>query len=106
MLDKPNPHNYDLYQYCWLLLTTEFKDLHNPKLALQYSESLVARTKGESPEMLDLLARAQAATGNPNSAVQTEKKALSAIKQDGASELRSELEKNLADFTAQAARGH
>lgn len=106
MLEKPNPHNYDLYQYCWLLLTTEFKDLRNPKLALKHAETLVARTKGESPDMLDLLARAQSATGNPNSAVQTEQQALAAIKQGGASELRSEFEKNLADFTAQAARGH
>lgn len=106
LVEKPSPHNYDLYQYGWLLLTTEFIELRNPRLALQYSEKLVALTKDESPEMLDLLARAQSASGSPRLAVQTEEKALSVISKDGASELRSELEKNLAGFRGQAAQSH
>jgi tetratricopeptide (TPR) repeat protein/tRNA A-37 threonylcarbamoyl transferase component Bud32 len=104
MVDKPTPHSYDLYQYCWRLLTTEFKDLRNPRVALQIAENLVARTKGESPEMLDLLARAQSANGKPLLAVQTEEKALAALPKSAASDLRLELETNLSAFRAQAPR--
>ncbi len=106
MIEKKTPHSNDLYQYCWLLLTTKFDELKNPRLALQYAGELVARTKGESPAILDILARAQSANGDSRTAIRTEEKALSMLSKDEASELRSELESNLAGFRAQASRGH
>jgi len=104
MIEKQDPHSYDLYEYCWRLLTTEFKDIQNPALALQIAQTLVTRTRSESPEMLDLLARAQSATGDAAMAVKTEAKALAALPRTATSAMRSEFEKNLADFRAQAAK--
>jgi hypothetical protein len=87
-------------QYCLELLNTPFKDLRAPGLARQYAKQLVETTRGKDPYALDLLAQADYATGNAAHAVETETRALSLVPPDSVSELRKELEANLAKFSA------
>jgi serine/threonine protein kinase/tetratricopeptide (TPR) repeat protein len=98
MVDAPGASDYEIYQYCWLLLTTPFRDLRAPSLARHYAEQLVQSTAGKDPNTLDLLARAFAGGGDYSRAVDTEAKALSLLPSGSASDLRTELEKNLSSF--------
>ena len=59
---------------------------------------LVEATRGEDPRMLDLLARAYAGTGNFEHAVETETRALNLLPRDLRSDLKEEIETNLAEF--------
>jgi tetratricopeptide (TPR) repeat protein len=93
----------DLHQYAWLLLTTPCTELRDPVTALQYAERLHEMTHGQDPRMIDLLARATAALGSPSRAVEYEVRALQLLPADTPSDLKHELETNLADFRAQAA---
>ncbi|HLW77887.1 MAG TPA: protein kinase [Bryobacteraceae bacterium] len=93
----PQASELDMQQYAWLLLTTPFQDLRDPREALTYAEKSVAITNGADPAMLDTLARAQAANRNFDDATRTEEKALALIP-GGQSDLRKELEDNLARF--------
>jgi tetratricopeptide (TPR) repeat protein len=92
----------DLYQYAWLLLTTPCKELRDPATALQYAERLHQMTNGQDPRMLDLVARATAALGSPARAVEYELRALQMLPSDTTSDLKQEIETNLADFRNQA----
>ena len=87
----------DMQQYAWLLLTTPFVELRDPTEALLYARKAAAITNGSDPAMLDTLARAQAANKDYASAMETEKKAL-ALVGAGQSDLRTEIENNLARF--------
>jgi tetratricopeptide (TPR) repeat protein len=87
----------DMQQYSWLLLTTPFVELRDPAEALRYARKAVAITNGSDPAMLDTLARAQAASNDPAAAMETEQKAL-ALVGAGQSDLRTEIENNLARF--------
>ena len=60
-------------------------------------------TQGSDPGLLDTLARAFEATGKLGQAVETEQKAL-ALLPAGVSDLRKELEANLARFKGKLAR--
>jgi tetratricopeptide (TPR) repeat protein len=102
MVDAPGASDYEIYQYCWLLLTTPFQDLRAPSLARHYAEQLVQATAGKDPNTLDLLARAYAGAGDFARAVETETKAVALLPPNTVSDLRTELEKNLANFRARA----
>jgi tetratricopeptide (TPR) repeat protein len=104
MMESPEASEYDLQQFCYLLLTTKFTDLQNPALALKYSQKLVDWTKGQDPRMLDLLATAYDASGDPSKAVEVEMKALELLPREGASDLRAVMEKYLEDFRARAVK--
>jgi tRNA A-37 threonylcarbamoyl transferase component Bud32/tetratricopeptide (TPR) repeat protein len=104
----PDAADYDLHQYAWILVRTPFADLRDPRAAVEYAQRAVERTNGTEPALLDLLAQAYAAAGDPARAVETERRSLALLPalDPGArkSALRVELETNLAKFEAQAAR--
>ena len=104
MVDAPNASDYDLFQYCWLLVTTPFRDLQAPALARHYATQLVESSAGKNPDYLNLLALAYDATGDPQRAVATETKALALFPPDSASRSMTELKENLAKFRARAER--
>jgi eukaryotic-like serine/threonine-protein kinase len=87
----------DMQQYAWLLLTTPFVELRDPAEALLYARKAVAITNGSDPALLETLARAQAASNDYAGAMETERKAL-ALVGAGQSDLRTEIESNLARF--------
>ncbi len=100
MVDGIEPAIPEIEQYCELLLTTPFKDLQAPALARQYAKQLVEMTKGTDPYTLDLLAQADYAAGNAIQAVETETKALALLPPNSVSDLKKQLEANLAKFRA------
>jgi tetratricopeptide (TPR) repeat protein/predicted Ser/Thr protein kinase len=104
----PDAADYDLHQYAWILVRTPFEDLRDPRAALEYAQRAVERTNGTEPALLDLLAQAHAAAGDPVRAVEASRRALSllpALEPGGRkSALRIELETNLAKFETQAAK--
>lgn len=106
MVDAPGASDYEIYQYCWLLLTTPFRDLQAPALARHYAEQLVQTTAGKDPNTLDLLARAYDGAGDAPRAVETETKALALLPPNSASDLRTELVENLTKFRSRAAGKH
>lgn len=93
----------DVYQYAWILLTTPCTDLRDGATALGHAEHLVKMTREEDPRTLDLLARAQAATGQLARAIETDARALKLLPADTASDLKKEIESNLALFRSGAA---
>jgi serine/threonine protein kinase/tetratricopeptide (TPR) repeat protein len=98
MVDRGDASEVDLFQYAWILLTTRCAELRNARSARAYAERLVEITTGQDSRTLDLLARAYAAAGQRAQAVETEGRALDLLPADSPSDLRSELEGNLADF--------
>ena len=102
MVDAPNVNDYEIHQYCWLLVTTPFKDLQAPAIARHYADLLVQKTGGKNPAYLDLLARAFDSGGDERQAVDTESKAIALLPPGSASGLRTELEENLTQFRARA----
>lgn len=104
MVDAPEASEYDLQQYCWILVTTPFKDLRDAATARHYAERLVALTGGKDARNMDLLARAHYAAGNVKDAVNTEMRALDLLPRDTTSDLRKELEANLTGFRLRTAR--
>lgn len=103
----PDAADYDLHQYAWILVRTPFADLRDATAALECAQRAVDRTNGTEPALLDLLAQAHAAAGDPARAVEVSRRALGLLPAlDGGrkSALRLELEANLAKFEAQAAR--
>jgi non-specific serine/threonine protein kinase/serine/threonine-protein kinase len=97
LVDRPDASDFDLQQYCWLLVTTPFAQLRNPGEAIRYAQRGVATTKESHPGLLDVLARAYSLAGDQVRAVETERKAI-ALLPAGPSDLRKELEENLARF--------
>jgi len=76
MVDKPAPSSYDLFQYCWDLLTTPFQDLTQPQEALRLARKAVELTRGADPGLVHVLALAWQANGDLEQAVATEGRAL------------------------------
>lgn len=97
LVDQPDVTQYDLQNYAWILVTTPFTELRSPARAEQYAQKAVGMTQGSDPSVLDTLARAFEATGKLGQAVETEQKALGLLP-PGGSDLRKELEANLARF--------
>ena len=91
---------FEMYQYTWSLLTTQFKDLRDPAVAKRYAQKLIEMSKGQDVGSRDLLARAYAGTGNFARAAEIETEALSMLPRDDPSDVRKELEANLSAFRA------
>jgi eukaryotic-like serine/threonine-protein kinase len=104
IVDLPDASQYDVYNYAWILVTTPFEPLRNPSAAEKYADKAVRMTDGSDPRMLDLLARAYDSAGKARHAVETEAKALKLLPASGQSDLRKELEDNLARFRSRLAR--
>jgi non-specific serine/threonine protein kinase/serine/threonine-protein kinase len=102
IVDAQGASFIEIYNFCWLLLTTPFKDLQDPAVAKVYAEKLVSSTREKDPNTLDLLARAQFGTGDAKRAAETETKAISLLPPNTQSDARKELESNLAKFRARA----
>jgi non-specific serine/threonine protein kinase/serine/threonine-protein kinase len=99
-VDTSDASAFEMYQYTWSLLTTQFKDLRDPGLAKRYAQKLIEMSKGQDVGSRDLLARAYAGTGNFAHAAEIETEALSMLPRDDPSDLRKELEANLNAFRA------
>jgi non-specific serine/threonine protein kinase/serine/threonine-protein kinase len=98
-VEKSDASAFELYQYTWSLLTTQFKDLRDPASAKKFAQKLIEMSKGQDVGSRDLLARAYAGTGSFARAVEIETEALSMLPRDD-SDLRKELEANLKAFQA------
>jgi tetratricopeptide (TPR) repeat protein/predicted Ser/Thr protein kinase len=103
----PDASEYALHQYAWLLVRTPFPDLRDPKAAVVYAQRAVDSSNGTEPALLDLLAQAYCAAGEPGKAVEVSRRALALLPAvdpgSPKTALRVELETNLADFERQAA---
>jgi non-specific serine/threonine protein kinase/serine/threonine-protein kinase len=97
--DSDSATDYDLHEYCRVLVDTPFHDLRNPAEARRYAERVVQMTGGGNARILDILARALDQLGEARQASQTEEKAL-AMLSDPASLRRKDMEANLARFRA------
>lgn len=104
MVAAPGASEMDMQQYCWLLVTTPFPDLKNPAAALRYAKQAVSISNGTDPGMLDTLARARAAVGDFAGAIETEEKAQALLPAGVQSDLRKEIDDNLALFRQHATR--
>jgi serine/threonine protein kinase len=102
LLDKQNITDYQSQDYVQLLLTTPFPELQDHAAALSYARKAVIMTRETEPEALDLLARAWEKNGDIVQAVETGRKAFALLPPvppgRKPSELRTTIEKNLADF--------
>ncbi len=98
LIEVPQPSEMDLQQYAWILVTTPFEDLRDAAAAMRAARKAVAITNESDPAMLDLLARAQAVNHDYPAAVETEQKALALLPRGSQSDVRSEMESNLARF--------
>jgi len=96
IVDSGAATQFEIDQYTWNLLTTNFTDLRDYKAALPLVEKAVQKTPND-PRVLDMLAMAQFGLGRVGEAVQTERRALSFVG-EGRSVLRAELEANLKKF--------
>lgn len=102
IVDTPGASFDQTYQFCWILLTTPFKELQDPAAAKHYAENLAQITQGKDPGTLDLLARAYFGNGETAKAVETETKAVSLLPANADTELRKELTENLSKFRTRA----
>jgi tetratricopeptide (TPR) repeat protein len=102
IVDTPGASFDQTYQFCWILLTTPFKELQDPAAAKHYAENLAQITQGKDPGTLDLLARAYFGSGETAKAVETEAKAVSLLPANADTELRKELTENLSKFRTRA----
>ncbi len=102
LADAGQASDYDLQNYAWVLATTPFEDLRDAARAEKCALQAVERTQWSDPRALDTLARAYEAGGKLDRALETEQKALSLLPPPrpgaAASDLRKELEANLARF--------
>lgn len=97
-VDTSDASPFEQYEYAWSLLTTPCLDLRDPATAKRYAQKLTEMSQGQDPGRLDLLARAYAGTGKFARAVEIETQAVSMLPSNGSSDLRKELETNLANF--------
>jgi len=108
LVDLPDASAYDIQNYAWILVSTPFEDLRHAGHAEQYAQKAVEMTQGSDPRVLDTLARAYQLAGKLEQAVATEEKALALLPPRPASgaisDLRRELEENLARFRQQSGR--
>jgi tetratricopeptide (TPR) repeat protein len=98
--ERSNAPELTLHQYCWTLLTTPFKDLHNPKVALKAAQRANTLTHGSDPAVLHLLALAWDENRDPHEAIEVERRAL-ALLPAGSSEKRREIESSLGHFESE-----
>jgi len=73
-----------LNDLAWLLATCPIADAANPREALKLAERAAKLMREENPSVLDTLAAAQAATGNPRRAADTIRKAIKLAEASGA----------------------
>jgi tetratricopeptide (TPR) repeat protein len=104
LVEKPEPTQYDLQQYCWMLLTTPFAELRDSKTARHIAERLVAATNHNDAAALDMLARAHDALGDTRAAIETERRARALLPADSSSSMKKDIEANLAKLEAKAAQ--
>lgn len=94
-----------LHQYAWTLLTTPFKDLHNPRAALSAAQRANALTKESDPAVLHLVALAWDENGNVAQAAGVERRAINLLPA-GPSEKRQQVETALARFQSELQASH
>jgi len=104
LVRKDAPSELDLQQYAYILLMSPFEELRNAAAAKRVAEKLVAMTRGNSAQMLDLLALAYAGLGDFQKAIETESKVLELLPAEPKTDLRKEFETNLAAFRSGVAR--
>ena len=108
LADSPDALQYDLQNYAWILATTPFEDLRDTARAEKCALKTVEMTQWSDPRVLDTLARAYEAGGKLDRAVEVVEKALGLLPPPGpggsSSDLRKELEANLARFRQRLAR--
>ncbi|MEK7404134.1 MAG: protein kinase [Acidobacteriota bacterium] len=108
LVELRDASQYDLQNYAWILATTPFSDLRDPARAERYAQRAVELTQDSDPRMLDTLARALEAGGKLKRAEETELRALALLPLPAAaaeaSDLRKEMEANLARFQRQSGR--
>jgi eukaryotic-like serine/threonine-protein kinase len=97
IVEKPGASDIEIDQYAWVVLTTPFLDLRNPQSALPLMELASQKRGGQDPRILDMLALAQFGSGKRDSAIETERKAISLLDPQP-SPMRTELEGNLQRF--------
>jgi len=102
LVQEKQPSSYDLFQYAWLLVTTPFEDLRDPKRAVTYAQKAADMTRYTHPGILDALARAYFGAGQQANAIEMEKKAISLLPPlkpgETPSALHQEFEENLRLF--------
>ncbi len=107
LVAQPQASAYDLHYAAWLMVKTPFAELRNPAAAIPLIRRAIEQTNSTQPALLDLLACAQAGTGDFAAALRTEREALALLppRESGAAAtgLRKELEANLAEFEQRAA---
>ena len=86
-----------LNAFVWALLTCDSADLRDPTAALPLAQRAVEKSGGKDPGILDTPALAYFLTGDIAKAIEVEEKALSLLP-PGDSQVRKDLEKNLARF--------
>ncbi len=79
LVDLPDATAEDLTRYCELLISTPFTDLRQPAVALRYAQKAVAVTRDSDPEVLNALAAALDANGDPARAREAREKASALI---------------------------
>jgi non-specific serine/threonine protein kinase/serine/threonine-protein kinase len=104
LVDRSDASESSLRQYAWTLLTSACVDLRDAATARRYAVRLVEMSKGQDPYALDLLARAHAGMGEYERAVEIERQAVGLLPPDLSTDVRRELEANLASFRSQAAK--
>ena len=108
LANKAQPSAYDIQQYCWILLNTPFRELHNPPVALEFAQKAVDLTRRGNPEALDLLACAYEENADFTKAVETERQALALLPRpqpgNAVSSYRAVFENNLKKFEGELTR--
>jgi tetratricopeptide (TPR) repeat protein len=105
LVAKSEPSSHDLYQYCWDLLTTPFKDFHRPQEALQLSQKAVELTHGADPGLLNVMALAWEENGDLEKAIAAARNALALYPaSEPTISKRSDIAANLARFEKSLAR--
>jgi len=66
----------ELHVYAWTLLTCEPADLRDPDAAIPFAKRAVELSEGRYPDILDTLALAYRMTGDIDSAIETQRKAV------------------------------
>jgi eukaryotic-like serine/threonine-protein kinase len=103
LIERPAPQWYDLHLYCWAVLNTPFKELHNPTAALLRAQKATELTHNNDPAILNVLALAWEETGDFAKAAETARGALM-LAQTGTK--RAEIENNLVRFERRLATAH
>lgn len=99
----------DYNEYANALVKSDFPELWQPSVALEYAQRSVKGTKETNPGYMDTLAWAYFRSGDPGMAAEVQRRALRVIEQDkrfNFPALRREIQQGLAEFEAGIARKH